>query len=664
MDRPVRRPHVVAVAMMPGRRGPFTRLAAWTPRLEPKPLDVWSSPQESDHALAQVLSEFARTMATDFPIQGILDHLVQRTVEILPITAAGVTLISAGSDPRFIAASNEDALAFEQLQTELGEGPCLVAYHSGNAFSVPDLNLEDQFPAFTPRALEAGLAAVFTFPLHHEQTRLGALDLYRDTTGPLPPSALIAAQTLADVAAAYLLNAQAREDLEHYAKSSREASLHDPLTGLPNRTLMSERLEHAILRARRSQKTTALFFVDLNRFKEVNDTYGHGVGDDLLILVAQRLAGVIRPSDTIARMSGDEFVILCEELDDPSHADAVPQRIHNALEAPFIVGGHELSMTASIGSAIDAYGNDLPAELLRDADRAMYMTKRIGPGGYAALGSGGTEEEQAGLGEALLGAADRGELSLDYQPIVDTRNGRLTGAEALLRWNHPSVGTVPPLQLIPLAERSGQIVELGHWVLQQAWAERQRWKDSPSRRLGVSVNVSVQQLLAGGFADMVATVLLAGSGDPQWLTLEVTEGVFVADNARAAVVLKTLKDMGVQLALDDFGTGYSSLGHLLSYPVDIVKVDRTFVAKLGHDEASDATVTALIELGHNLGMTVVSEGVENAGQHEVLTRLASESCQGYYFARPMSSDNLEALIRTHTNGDSPRLPAAAQGSFV
>jgi diguanylate cyclase (GGDEF)-like protein len=650
--------------MMPGRRGPLTRLAAWTPRPEPKPLDMWSSPQESDHALAQVLSEFARTMATDFPIQGILDHLVQRTVEILPITAAGVTLISAGSDPRFISASNEDALAFEQLQAELGEGPCLVAYHSGNAFSVPDLNLEDQFPAFTPRALEAGLAAVFTFPLHHESTRLGALDLYRDAPGPLPPGAMIAAQTLADVAAAYLLNAKAREDLEHYAKSSREASLHDPLTGLPNRTLMSERLEHAILRARRSQKTTALFFVDLNRFKEVNDTYGHGIGDDLLILVAQRLAGVIRPSDTIARMSGDEFVILCEELDDPSHADAVPQRIHSALEAPFVVGGHELSMTASIGSAIDAYGTDLPAELLRDADRAMYMTKRIGPGGYATNGSGANEDALAGLSEALLGAADRGELSLDYQPIVDTRNGRLTGAEALLRWNHPELGPVPPLQLIPLAERSGQIIELGHWVLQQAWSERQRWKDAPSRRLGVSVNVSVQQLLAGGFADMVATVLLAGSGDPQWLTLEVTEGVFVADNARAAVVLKTLKDMGVQLALDDFGTGYSSLGHLLSYPVDIVKVDRTFVAKLGHDEASDATVTALIELGHNLGMTVVSEGVENAGQHEVLTRLASESCQGYYFARPMSSDNLESLIRTHTNGDSPRLPAAAQGSFV
>ena len=649
---------------MPGARVALSRLTALTSRRESNALDVWGARQQSDRELAQVLGEFARTMATDFPIQGILDHLVQRTVEILPITAAGVTLISPGIKPRFIAASNNDALRFEQLQTDVGEGPCLVAYHSGSAVLTPDLRIDERFPTFGPRALAAGLAAVFTFPLNHEATRLGALDLYRDTPGPLAPDAMIAAQTLADVAAAYLLNAQAREDLQHSATSSREASLHDPLTGLPNRTLMSERLEHAILRARRSQKTTALFFVDLNKFKDVNDTYGHAAGDELLILVAARLAAVIRPSDTVARMSGDEFVILCEELDEPSHADAVLRRIHESLTPTFVVSGHELSVTASIGSAIDAYGNDLPAELLRDADRAMYKTKRLRLGGYAVLGPGERPDVQSALGEALLGAAERGELRLDYQPIVDTRDGRLTGAEALLRWDYPGYGPVPPLQLIPLAERSGQIVALGHWILQQAWSARQRWKDQPSRHLTVSVNVSAHQLLAAGFADMVATVLLAGSGDPRWLTLEVTEGVFVEDNARAAVVLKALKDMGVQLALDDFGTGYSSLGHLLAYPVDTVKVDRTFVAKLGHDAASDATVTALIELGHNLGMSVVSEGVENAAQHAALTRLACESCQGFYFARPMSSQNFESLISTHTNGDSPQLPAAALGSLV
>jgi diguanylate cyclase (GGDEF)-like protein len=609
---------------------------------------------QTSHDLADVLSAFARTMATDFPIQGILDHLVQRTVEILPITGAGVTLIAPGTRPRYVAASSPDALRYEQLQTSLGEGPCIAAYESGSAVLTPDLSAEDRFPAFTSQALRAGLAAVFTFPLHHEAVRLGALDLYRDTPGPLAAHSITAAQTLADVAAAYLLNAQAREELKNSATSSHTASLHDPLTGLPNRTLMTERLEHAIVLARRSSKTTALFFVDLDHFKEVNDSYGHGAGDELLIRVAERLESAVRPSDTVARMSGDEFVILCEALSDAALADTILQRVEHAFSAPFLIDGHELNVTASIGTAVDAGGNDLPAELLRGADQAMYQTKRR-DGNVAAPGEG--DETDDGIIEDLRGAAARGELRLDFQPIVDTQDRRLSGAEALLRWTHPDHGAIPPLKIIPLAEKSGQILELGHWILQQAWAERERWNAHPQRQFAVSVNVSVHQLLAAGFADMVATVLLAGTSDPRWLTLEVTEGVFVEDTARATVVLRLLKNMGVRLAIDDFGTGFSSVGHLLSYPVDTIKVDQTFVAKLGNDEAGTATVTALIELGHNLGMNVVCEGVETARQYAELTRLGSDSCQGFYFARPMPAAHLEALIRDHTNVDGPRLPA-------
>ncbi len=465
------------------------------------------------------------------------------------------------------------------------------------------------------------------------------------------------AQTLADVASAYLLNAQAREDLQDTATISREASLHDALTGLPNRTLMSERLERAFLRARRTQKAIAVFFVDLDYFKDVNDTYGHEAGDQLLIAVGERLTSVVRPPDTVARMSGDEFVVLCEELDDPSLGERILQRIYHALEVPFAIGTHELRATASIGSAVSLNGKDLPADLLRDADRSMYETKRRGFGAHAKTGPSEIEHAERRLEEALAGAAERGELRLDYQPIVDAQDGRLAGAEAFLRWTHPAHGAVSPLRLIPLAERSGQIVEIGHWVLQQAWAERQRWTAQPDRPLGVSVNVSVHELLAAGFADMVATVLLAGSGDPRWLTLDVTESVFVEDNERAIIVLNALKGIGVRLALDDFGTGYSSLGHLMAYPLDTVKVDRTIVANLGRDDTSHATLTALIDLGHNLGLNVVSEGVETASQHAELSRLACDSCQGFYFARPMSGDSLQALIRDYSSGDSPRLPA-------
>ena len=225
--------------------------------------------------LAEVLSEFARTMLTDFAIQDILDHLVKRIVHIMPITAAGVTLIAPGLDPRYIAASHESAMRYEKLQTELGEGPCLFAYNTGAAIAVPDLRLEKRFPLFSPRAVTLGLIAVFTFPLRHDDMPLGALDLYRETAGPLSAEHMRAAQTLADVAAAYLLNAQARSDLQDDSDQSREAALHDALTGLPNRVLMIERLEHAFHRERRSHTTSAVFFIDLDRFKEINDTYGH-----------------------------------------------------------------------------------------------------------------------------------------------------------------------------------------------------------------------------------------------------------------------------------------------------------------------------------------------------------------------------------------------------
>jgi diguanylate cyclase (GGDEF)-like protein len=321
--------------------------------------------------LANVLSEFAQTMVTDFPIQRILDHLVERIVDIMPITGAGVTLISETRDPQYVAASNASALRYEQLQTELGEGPCLAAYQTGEAVSVPDLNDESRFPAFSPRALTAGLSAVFTFPLRHDDRPLGALDLYRDTAGPLTPESMSAAQTLADVAAAYLINARARSDLQDSSDQSREAAMHDGLTGLANRTLLMQRLEHAFLRAQRSCKTLAVFFVDLDAFKAVNDTYGHQIGDELLVAVGQRLATVLRPGDSLARLGGDEFVVLCEDLDDPAHADSIAIRFHAALARPFTLTDVELDIHCSIGIACDNSGDHEPEALIHNADQAM-----------------------------------------------------------------------------------------------------------------------------------------------------------------------------------------------------------------------------------------------------------------------------------------------------
>ena len=593
--------------------------------------------------LSVVLSEFASTLVTDFPIQSILDHLVTRIVEVMPITAAGVTLISPVTAPRYVASSDEAALRYEQLQTELGEGPCLAAYASGSAVSVPDLRHDDRFPNFAPRALAEGLVAVFTFPLHHGDHQLGALDLYRDSPGALDAEAMATAQTLADVAAAYLINAQARADLTDSSDQLRESSLHDSLTGLPNRVLLRERLDHAILRGRRSHRAVAILFADLDHFKQVNDIHGHGVGDELLVAVAKRLQRLIRSGDTLARWSGDEFVVLCEELDDPTHVGSLAQRIANALGAPFLLPTVELHMTASVGVAFTGRGEDVPDKVLQDADAAMYQAKRSGGARHQIMDLSETARavNRVDLGRDLHGAAERGELRNDYQPIVRSLDGRLIGIEALLRWDHPDQGVVAPAVVVPMAEHTGLIDEIGMWVLQRACEDRRRLQRAQGEdALRVSVNVSANQLMGPHFCTSVAAVLEDTDTDPRALTLEVTESVFIEDSRRALVVLDELKKLGVDLALDDFGTGYSSLNYLQHFPVDQVKIDRTFVADLGRKPASSAIVGAVVDLAHALGLTLVAEGVETADQYREVRSLGCETCQGFYFAAPMSAERL------------------------
>ena len=616
----------------------------------------------TEKQLSNVLSEFARTMLTDFPIQGILDRLVQRIVEILPITAAGVSLISPNMAPRYVAASNDSALRYEELQSELGEGPCLVAYQTGMAVAVPDLSVELRFPQFTEQALAAGMMAVFTFPLHHDEEQLGALDLYRDTPGALDKAQMEGAQTLADVVAAYLINAQARADLKDSSDRSREKALHDALTGLPNRVLLLERLEHAVLRGRRSNKLAAVLFADLDQFKLVNDMYGHAVGDELLIAVGGRLGAVLRPGDTLARLSGDEFVILCEDLDKPAEIDAIAARVVDAIATPFVLSGVKVEVTASVGIAYSGRGDHLSSQLLQDADTAMYQAKRSGGARHQVidLRERYLATERTNMERQLRGAQRRGELRNEYQPVVATRDGRIIGVEALLRWARPSGGLVLPSVLVPLAEQAGLITQIGRWVLEQACPDRNRWgTPAHNNELTVAVNVSAYQLMSPDFVGAVSDVLRASGTDPRLLILEMTESVFLQDSERAQVVLSELKKMGVNLALDDFGTGYSSLNYLKRFPIDIVKIDKGFVADMNHDPASHAIVSSVIELAHLLGMTVVAEGVETIEQRDQLASLGCDNCQGFYFARPMSSDDLDALMRGPRPGGTVHFPATA-----
>jgi diguanylate cyclase (GGDEF)-like protein len=553
-------------------------------------------------------------------------------------------------------------LRYEELQAQLGEGPCLAAYETGQAVAVADLRDESRFPAFAPRALEAGLVAVFTFPLRNGSERLGALDLYRDTPGLLDVDDMGAAQTLADVAAAYLLNAQARTDLRESSDRSYEQALHDPLTGLPNRILLLERLDHAVRRGRRSGKMAAVLFADLDGFKSVNDLHGHRIGDDVLVAVANRLTAVLRPGDTLARMSGDEFVILCEDLDGPEEVNAIAVRICAAIAAPFVLDGAEVEMTVSVGIAFSGRGDQLSEELLQDADTAMYQAKREGGASHQIVDirEQHPTAQRSSLQRDLRGAKAGGELQTEYQPIVETDSGRIRGVEALLRWEHPSRGSVAPSLLVPLAEQAGLITEIGQWVLEQACQDRHRWQaHNLIDDLTMSVNVSASQVMSPDFVATVASVLSRTDTDPRLVTLEVTEGGFLQDGERALVVLTEQKHVGVKLALDDFGTGYSSLSYLKRFPIDIVKIDQAFITDLDEDRASYAIVCSVIELAHLLDMTVVAEGVESAAQHKQLAALGCDYCQGNYFAGPLSTEHLDYLIRRHNNAGAVYLPALA-----
>jgi diguanylate cyclase (GGDEF)-like protein len=612
-----------------------------------------------EEKFAAVLSDLARTLATDFPIQGILDHLVENIVEVLPITSAGVTLITDGRAPRYIAASDRDALRFEQLQSEIAEGPCVEAYETGLAVTVPDLREDDRFPRFAKAALDAGLAAVFTFPLADGEGRLGALDLYRDTTGVLGAHDMAAAQTLADVAAAYLLNAQAREEARRATDRFRHGALHDPLTGLPNRLLLQQRLEHATQRAKRSHTNAAILFVDLDRFKQVNDTHGHPVGDELLLAVAQRLTHLVRPGDTLARLSGDEFVFLCEDLSEANDVELLARRVDEAFLEPFVLGDIEIFTSASVGVAFAGPGVDISDQLVAQADIAMYQAKRKGGGRHQSidLRQAVLSLDRHGLESDLRKAFAHGQIDVAYQPIVRTADGQLAGVEALLRWTDAQRGSVSTVSIVEVAEQSGLINEIGAWVLERSCLDRARWMHRrPNEQLDLAVNVSARQIVSAQFAETVAEVLARTAMDPKALILEMTEYVLLEDNERALRVLADLKDLGIRLALDDFGTGYSSLSYLRRLPIDIVKIDQGFIADIGHAPEGSAIAAAVTNLAHVLGLSVTAEGVETEDQRDAVVAMECDFAQGFYFARPMPAAALHTWLGSQPRGPS-YLPA-------
>jgi diguanylate cyclase (GGDEF)-like protein/PAS domain S-box-containing protein len=434
---------------------------------------------------------------------------------------------------------------------------------------------------------------------------------------------------------------------QHADEQMRHQALHDSLTGLPNRTLLLERFEQWLGRAQRTRESATVLFADVDNFKLINDGLGHGVGDQLLLGVAERLTGVLRPSDTVARVGGDEFVILCDGAASERTAVDLADRIMEAMSRPFRLGGRSQHVAISLGITLADASSD-PAAAIQDADAAMYRAKERGGAGYelfdAAMRSASLKRIE--LEADIRRAIDRGEFKNVYQPLVRATSDRPVGVEALVRWEHPTRGTLAPAEFIPVAEDTGLIVPIGRQVLREACRQAVEWDDLcvSCEPLDIAVNLSPRQVadpdLVGDISEILATTGLK----PERLSLEMTETAIINDGDKAGETLARLKALGVRIVLDDFGTGYSSLSHAKRFPIDTLKIDRSFVDGLGSDAEDSAIVAAVISMGQALGLDVVAEGVETEAQAQRLWSLGCPLAQGYHFARPLQPHAIAALL--------------------
>jgi diguanylate cyclase (GGDEF)-like protein len=453
------------------------------------------------------------------------------------------------------------------------------------------------------------------------------------------------------------------DELARRQEELRFMATHDVLTGLPNRTLILDRGEQALVRARRRQTAVAALFIDIDNFKSINDSFGHDTGDELLRMLTARLSGVIRETDALARLGGDEFIVIAEELSLAAGPELIAERLLEALKEPFRLPSHETPLTvrASIGIAIG--DRACAEELLRDADIAMYRAKWEGKNRYVVFESRMQDAAQSrmALELDLRDALDRREFFLMYQPTFDLCDMRATAVEALVRWRHPARGIVQPNDFIPLLEETGLIVDVGRWILNDACRQGAEWRDD-GHPIGIAVNVSGRQLDADDFIDDVRQALARSGLSPEALTLEITETAIMRNVEATARRLAAIKELGVRIAIDDFGTGYSSLAHLQRFPVDALKIDRSFIARLTENPEGETLIRTLVQLGKALAIETLAEGIEKQRELSLLREEQCDSGQGFLFARPLDAGSttsfLEEWARTGAQIYAPVAPAA------
>ena len=632
-----------------------------------RPLGIQASsrdvtPRRQAESLEAGRARVLEMVAENQPFDSVLECALAVIEEQYPDSLASVALLVDG-EIRYVAPhlSEDFREALRRQKLSFTYAICSDA-NASDGLLCCDIAADPHWADVRDEAARHGLAGSWSQVVNGPTNdTLGVLTLYHRTH--ITPDAR--AQELLRAVAKLITLASSNLELTHQLEYRAH---HDPLTGLPNRLLFEDRLTRAIAEANKGQHLVALAYVDLDRFKQINDTFGHQAGDMLLVEFTRRVAGLLRRSDTLARIGGDEFAIILPTVADRAEAASVFQRVIEMLATPFEVAAQEVHVTGSFGMVVYPGDGAGVVELQQNADLTMYRAKALGRNRLHLFTPDLLADRagRQGLENRLYRAADNGELELHYQPQFD-RSGRLCGTEALLRWKHPQIGYVPPSTFIPLAEEAGLIVSIGEWVLRQACRQVRQWIAAGKSPVKVAVNVSALQFACGDFTETVRAALNSQGLAPSWLGLEITESLLMKNPQDSAVILRKLRDAGVSLALDDFGTGYSSLAYLHRLPIDELKIDRSFVLGIGSaqtakdssarettviDPVSGLTIVrAITSLGHELGMDVVAEGVENAAQRDALMEMGVDVFQGYLLGRPQPAEKLEQLL--------PPLPADA-----
>ncbi len=592
--------------------------------------------------LLERLFRIQRSISHRLPIDDVLDSITQGAAELVGDDTASLRIVDETDRNRTLLLSSsgiDPAVMTSIRHASVEQGVSGQAMLRGRLVIAEDYAT---FPYAHHTLAVHGLRSAMAAPVYRGGVIVGSLLVgsFRPRTYSLAEQEVLL--TFAEHASLALNDAAAVDGMRQAFDDAMHQATHDPLTGLPNRSLVIDRLDQALARSQRTGGRVTVLFADLDRFKVVNDSFGHSVGDGVLLSISERLRAAVRPHDTVGRLAGDEFVIICEDLSDPE-AVTVAGRVADAVAQPILLGGRETVITASIGIA---HGEpDTRAEdMLRDSDVAMYRAKERGRSRIELFDSEMRRRmiDRLDMERSLRVAIDAGELHVHYQPIVAFDGWEVVAAEALVRWQHPERGLVGPADFIPLAEESGLILPLGRFVLGEACRQLAVWRAAGRSQLRVTVNLSGRQFADPDLIDVVAEALARAQLPPDALWLEITESVLMEEVKATADTLVALKRLGVHLAVDDFGTGYSSLSYLKRFPVDMLKIDRSFINGLGTDPEDGAIVLAIVSLAQALRLGVVAEGVEHFHQLEALHRLGCDLVQGFLLAHPGPADGLPA----------------------